>query len=61
MLISDALIAAAGSDSARAKLAIVTEQALTRGVFGAPMFIVDGEMFWGKDRLDFVERCLTTR
>ena len=57
----DALIVAAGSDEARAKLAAVTERAIARGVFGAPMFVVDGEMFWGKDRLDFVERCLKTK
>jgi 2-hydroxychromene-2-carboxylate isomerase len=55
----DRLIAAAGSDDARARLAAVTERAIARGVFGAPMFFVEGEMFWGKDRLDFVERWLT--
>ena len=54
----DALVTAAGSDDARARLAAVTESAIARGVFGAPMFVVDGEMFWGKDRLDFVERML---
>ena len=54
----DALVAAAGSDDARARLAAVTETAIARGVFGAPMFVVEGEMFWGKDRLDFVERML---
>jgi 2-hydroxychromene-2-carboxylate isomerase len=55
----DRLIAAADSDDARARLAAVTEGAIARGVFGAPMFFVEGEMFWGKDRLDFVERWLT--
>jgi 2-hydroxychromene-2-carboxylate isomerase len=54
----DRLIAAANSDAARARLAAVTEGAIARGVFGAPMFLVDDEMFWGKDRLDFVERRL---
>ena len=29
-----------------------TEEAKQRGIFGAPMFIVDGEFFWGNDRLD---------
>jgi 2-hydroxychromene-2-carboxylate isomerase len=28
------------------------------GVFGAPTFVVDGELFWGQDRLDFVDRKL---
>jgi 2-hydroxychromene-2-carboxylate isomerase len=27
-------------------------------VFGAPSYVVDGEIFWGQDRLDFVERAL---
>jgi carboxymethylenebutenolidase len=27
-------------------------------VFGAPTYVVDGDMFWGQDRLDFVERKL---
>jgi 2-hydroxychromene-2-carboxylate isomerase len=29
-----------------------------RGVFGAPAFFVAGEMFWGNDRLHFVEAAL---
>jgi len=35
-----------------------TKQAIARGVFGYPCYLVDGEMFWGQDRLDFVERKL---
>ena len=35
-----------------------TEEALKRGVFGAPTFVVEGELFWGQDRLDFLERRL---
>lgn len=37
-----------------------TQQAIDAGVFGAPSYVVDGEIFWGQDRLDFVERKLTT-
>ena len=37
----------------------VTRQAIDAGVFGAPTYVVDGELFWGQDRLDFVERALT--
>ena len=36
------------------------EQAIARGVFGSPFVIVDGEPFWGLDRLDQVERWLAT-
>lgn len=37
----------------------VTEQALARGVFGSPFIFVDGEAFWGSDRLEQVERWLS--
>ncbi|WP_137895629.1 2-hydroxychromene-2-carboxylate isomerase [Ramlibacter sp. 2FC] len=35
-----------------------TQEAITAGVFGAPSYVIDGEIFWGQDRLDFVERKL---
>lgn len=35
-----------------------TQAAIDAGIFGAPTYIVDGEMFWGQDRLDFVARKL---
>ena len=35
-----------------------TRQALAAGVFGAPSYLVDGEIFWGQDRLDFLRRRL---
>ncbi len=35
-----------------------SEAALARGVFGAPSFVIAGEIFWGQDRLDFVEKKL---
>ena len=35
-----------------------TQQAISAGVFGAPSYVIDGEIFWGQDRLDFVERRL---
>jgi len=33
-------------------------QAIEAGVFGAPSYVIDGEIFWGQDRLDFVARRL---
>jgi 2-hydroxychromene-2-carboxylate isomerase len=36
-----------------------TERAVERGVFGAPAFFVGDEMFWGNDRLHFVEGALS--
>jgi 2-hydroxychromene-2-carboxylate isomerase len=35
-----------------------TQAAIDAGVFGAPSYVVNGEIFWGQDRLDFVERAL---
>ncbi|MBP0463056.1 2-hydroxychromene-2-carboxylate isomerase [Roseomonas sp. PWR1] len=35
-----------------------TEAALARGVFGAPSYVIGEDIFWGQDRLDFVERRL---
>jgi len=35
-----------------------TQQAIDAGVFGSPSYVIDGEIFWGQDRLDFVERRL---
>jgi 2-hydroxychromene-2-carboxylate isomerase len=35
-----------------------TRQAIDAGVFGAPTYVVDGELFWGQDRLDFLARKL---
>ncbi|MES2325525.1 MAG: 2-hydroxychromene-2-carboxylate isomerase [Pseudomonadota bacterium] len=36
-----------------------TDEAIAANVFGAPWYVVDGEAFWGQDRLDFVERALS--
>jgi 2-hydroxychromene-2-carboxylate isomerase len=50
-----------GEDAAAAaklKFDAYTQEAIERGVFGAPSYVVDGEIFWGQDRLDFVERAL---
>jgi 2-hydroxychromene-2-carboxylate isomerase len=35
-----------------------TQRAIDAGVFGAPSYVIDGEIFWGQDRLDFVEKSL---
>lgn len=35
-----------------------TDEAIAANVFGSPWYIVDGEGYWGQDRLDFVERAL---
>ena len=46
-----------GAD-AQARYEANTRQAIDVGVFGAPSYVIDGEIFWGQDRLDFLERHL---
>jgi len=48
----------AWSQTARERYEAYTQQAIDAGVFGAPSYVIDGEIFWGQDRLDFVERKL---
>ena len=38
------------------KYAALTREAIECGVFGAPTYVVAGELFWGQDRLDFLDR-----
>lgn len=45
----------AESDETRAALAESTDGGLARGVFGVPSILVGEELFWGKDRMEFVE------
>jgi 2-hydroxychromene-2-carboxylate isomerase len=53
-----ALLALAGDPAVKDRLKAVTQDAVARGVFGAPTFFVDGQMYWGQDRLDFVRHAL---
>ena len=46
------------SEVVKQKLITETEQAIQRGLFGAPTFFVGDEMYWGQDRLHFVEQAL---
>ncbi|HRF08307.1 MAG TPA: 2-hydroxychromene-2-carboxylate isomerase [Xanthobacteraceae bacterium] len=50
-----ALLAAIEDQSVKDELRTNTEEAVSRGVFGAPTFFVGERMFFGQDRLDFVE------
>jgi 2-hydroxychromene-2-carboxylate isomerase len=52
------LLAALEAPETKAELKANTDDAIARGVFGAPAFFVDGELYWGNDRLDFVEDAL---
>ena len=48
---------AAATDT-RVHYSTLTQEAIDRGVFGVPTYVVRGEMFWGQDRLDFLARAL---
>jgi len=42
----------------QAEYGVFTREAVERGIFGAPIFVLNGERFWGQDRLAFVDRAL---
>ncbi|HXW85214.1 MAG TPA: 2-hydroxychromene-2-carboxylate isomerase [Candidatus Binataceae bacterium] len=50
--------AAVETDSIASLLKASTEEAVRRGAFGDPTFFVGDQMFWGNDRLDFVEEAV---
>lgn len=54
------LLAAVNDPAVKERLKKETEAAIARGVFGSPFIFVDGEPFWGSDRLDQVEEWLAT-
>jgi 2-hydroxychromene-2-carboxylate isomerase len=56
----DALFAATQAPEVKKRAHDETEVAIKRGVFGSPFIIVDGEPFWGSDRLEQVDKWLET-
>ncbi len=51
---------AIGRDDVKDDLRRRTDEAIAFGIFGAPAYVVDGaRLYWGQDRMDFVERDLT--
>src|SRR5262245_2033653 len=50
--------AALGNEQLKSQLRTNTEEAAARGVFGVPSFVVDGEVFWGADAIDFLKAFL---
>lgn len=54
-----ALLEASALPENQSKLMDVTAKAHELEVFGSPTYSVEGELFWGQDRLDFLERALT--
>lgn len=52
------LMALASDPEVKAQLVATTDEAVKRGVFGAPSFFVGGELFFGQDRIEFVREAL---
>lgn len=53
-----ALLKKAAGKAAQDEYKRNTRDALKRGVFGSPFYLYKGEIFWGQDRLDFLERAV---
>ena len=53
-----ALLALTQEPDVKAALKAATEEAVARGVFGAPTFFAGDQMFWGQDRIDFLKEAL---
>ena len=56
----DALLAGIQEPAVKDRLKEVTNDAIERGIFGSPFFMVGDEPFWGHDRMDEVDRWLET-
>lgn len=54
------ILAALNDPAVKDRLKAEVDQAIAKGVFGSPFILVDGEPFWGADRLDQVDRWLQT-
>ena len=53
-----ALVAASQGPETQTAFEAQTEEALGRGVFGAPTYVYEDELFWGQDRLELLDRAL---
>jgi 2-hydroxychromene-2-carboxylate isomerase len=51
-------LAQAESPDVLSRIEANTSEALARGVFGAPTYVIGDELLWGQDRIDFVDRIL---
>jgi 2-hydroxychromene-2-carboxylate isomerase len=56
----DELIQLANEQATKDRLKDVTNQAVERGVFGAPTFFVGEQMFWGQDRIEQLKSALNS-
>ncbi len=57
---AEGIIAAAKDDTASAAYDANLAAAMARGVFGAPSYVLDGEIFWGQDRISSLDEALAS-
>lgn len=57
---ADAILNAAKGEAVRGLYEANRDWALGAGVFGAPSYVLDGEVFWGQDRLDLLDQALAS-
>jgi len=57
---ANALLAAAETAETGQAYAALSAEAIGRGVFGSPSYVYRDEVFWGQDRLDFLDRALAS-
>jgi 2-hydroxychromene-2-carboxylate isomerase len=57
---AEATLAAAESPAAHDAYAANHAAALEAGAFGSPAYVLDGELFWGQDRLDMIDEALAS-
>lgn len=57
---AQALAAAADSEAVRQNYESTITAAIEAGVFGAPSYVLDGEVFWGQDRLELLDSALAS-
>jgi 2-hydroxychromene-2-carboxylate isomerase len=55
---SAALLTQANAPETASRYEAFTDEAIARQVFGAPTYVYKDELFWGQDRLDFLDRAL---
>ena len=53
-----ALLTQAASAGIAAVYVMQSQEAIARGIFGSPTYVYNDELFWGQDRLDFLDRAL---
>jgi 2-hydroxychromene-2-carboxylate isomerase len=56
----EAVLAALADQAVKDRLKAETDAAIAAGIFGSPFIVIDGERFWGSDRLDQIEKWLAS-